>query len=176
MNPYLVGGVVLLWLLSSEKKTSPRSSAPKGTPKQNVLRWVPLMKDAKSHYPIVPLSLAAAFMENESGGNPNAHGPTNDAGLFQFIPSTARAYKLSLSPVDERLNPAKATFAAFHLISDLLQQWPGDERAAIASYNAGTGGVQSYRRRTGSKGVPNEAYVRHIQEKREKYRFLDQGA
>ena len=43
--------------------------------------------------------------EVESSFNPEARSPIGAAGLFQFMPATAKSVGLSLSPQDERLNP-----------------------------------------------------------------------
>jgi len=75
--------------------------------------------------------------------------PYHAAGIWQFIPSTARAYGL-IAPdkledmvpgKDERLDPAKETDAAMRLLRDLnhlFQDW----RLALKAYNEGEKRVQ----------------------------------
>lgn len=63
------------------------------------------------------------------------------AGLWQFMPGTARKYGLEVSYwVDERMDPEKATGAAVRYLKD-LKEWFGDWHLALAGYNRGEGGV-----------------------------------
>lgn len=87
----------------------------------------------------VPLVLAYVSMQ-ESLLNPNAKSHAGAAGLWQFIPSTGRAYGLKInSSVDERLQWRKATVAAAGYFRKLLSLYGKGEGVllAIASYNAG---------------------------------------
>ncbi|TBR25398.1 hypothetical protein EPO15_02295, partial [bacterium] len=87
------------------------------------------------------------------------------AGLWQFMPGTARKYGLEVSYwVDERMDPEKATGAAVRYLKD-LKEWFGDWPLALAGYNRGEGGVgrdmQSTRSAdfgtlAGRGGLPNE--------------------
>ena len=73
----------------------------------------------------------------ESYLNPRALSPAKAAGVWQFLPETARQYGLEVSDeVDERYHLAKATDAAARYLKsayDLYGDWP----SAIASYNGG---------------------------------------
>jgi len=63
------------------------------------------------------------------------------AGLWQFMPYTARNYGLEVSYwVDERYHPEKATQAAIRYLSDLYR-WFGDWHLALAAYNRGENGI-----------------------------------
>lgn len=78
----------------------------------------------------------------ESSLNQRALSPAKAAGLWQFMPETARQYGLQVdSEVDERYNTIKATQAACTYFKDAYKRF-GNWMAVVASYNAGQGGIQ----------------------------------
>lgn len=87
----------------------------------------------------------------ESGLRPAVHSPVGAAGLWQFVPSTARVYGLTVNgQVDERLDPHKATQAAAQMLAALYEQF-GDWALVLAAYNCGPGRVRKAIRSAGSK-------------------------
>lgn len=87
----------------------------------------------------------------ESALRPAVHSPVGAAGLWQFIPSTARIYGLTVNnQVDERLDPHKSTEAAVKMLSSLHDQF-GDWGLVLAAYNCGPGRVRKAIRSAGSK-------------------------
>jgi membrane-bound lytic murein transglycosylase D len=87
----------------------------------------------------------------ESGLNPKAISRAGAAGLWQFMPSTGRIYRLNQNwYVDERLDPEKATEAACRYLKQLYGMF-GDWQLALAAYNAGPGNVNKAIRRSGGK-------------------------
>ena len=77
----------------------------------------------------------------ESGYNPRAYSYAHASGIWQFIPSTGRAYGLRSDPwFDERRSPEKETRAAARLFKDLYKQF-GSWELAFAAYNGGPGTV-----------------------------------
>src|ERR1051326_1820045 len=65
--------------------------------------------------------------EVESSFNPEARSPAGAVGLFQLMPNTARALRLSLQPQDERLQTAKSARAAAQHLRHLYDRF-GDWR------------------------------------------------
>jgi membrane-bound lytic murein transglycosylase D len=77
----------------------------------------------------------------ESALIPEALSPMAAAGIWQFIPSTARLYGLQVSRlIDERYNPIKSTHAAARYLQNAYKIF-GDWLLVIAAYNCGEGRV-----------------------------------
>jgi len=88
----------------------------------------------------------------ESSYNPGARSKAGAAGLWQFMPATARRYLRVDAAVDERLDPYKSSEAAAHLLQhnhSVLKSWP----LAITAYNHGTSGVRRAVRETGTENL-----------------------
>ena len=78
----------------------------------------------------------------ESGFNQNARSRVGAVGLWQFMPSTARRYGLTVDAwVDERRDPFIATGAAIRFLSELNSRF-GSWYLAAAAYDAGPGKIQ----------------------------------
>ena len=78
----------------------------------------------------------------ESGYQPYAYSPSKAAGIWQFIPPTAKEYGLRRNWwYDGRRDIDKSTKAAAHFLKDMHRHFKRDWLLAIASYNTGAGKV-----------------------------------
>ena len=87
-------------------------------------------------------------------------------GLWQFMYSTGRLYKLNInSVIDDRRDPVKATHAAARYLKDLYDIYK-DWTLVIAAYNCGPGNVNKAIRRSGNKKDYWDIYYRLPRETR----------
>ena len=85
----------------------------------------------------------------ESALQAKAYSRAGAAGLWQFMPATAKSYGLEVnSMVDERYDPYKATKAACKYMKALYKMY-NDWSLAIAAYNCGPGNVNKALARAG---------------------------
>jgi membrane-bound lytic murein transglycosylase D len=93
----------------------------------------------------------------ESAMNPVALSHAQAAGLWQFIPSTGRAYNLQQDWwVDNRRDVVKSTEAALDYLQKIYAMHGNDWFLALASYNWGEGAVARAVRRNQARGLPTD--------------------
>ncbi len=119
-------------------------------------------------------SLLAAVIYSESHFNPTAESRSGAIGLMQLTPDTAKGIAVRTGGTAFRLsdltNPAiNIRYGAWYL--HLLLTKYGDERMALAAYNAGQGNVDRWR----SAGLPvqfpeTNAYVDRVEHLKAVYR------
>jgi membrane-bound lytic murein transglycosylase D len=89
----------------------------------------------------------------ESSFNPIAYSHAGAAGLWQFMPSTGRLFKLRVDRVvDERFDPWRSTEAAAALLANnhrVTGTWP----LALIAYNHGPGGPIRARKALGTDDI-----------------------
>ena len=99
----------------------------------------------------VPAQIAA-LPHVESSFNLAAYSKVGAAGLWQFMPGTAKRYMRVDNLVDERLDPYTATDAAANLMLynyRLVGTWP----LAVTAYNHGPGGLRTVQDELGTSDI-----------------------
>lgn len=104
----------------------------------------------------VRAGLVRAVIQVESAFNPRAISSKGAMGLMQLMPATARQFGVS-----NAFDPSENVRAGVAYLRQLLDRYGGDERLALAAYNAGPGAVDRF-----GQSVPPFAetrdYVRRI--------------
>jgi soluble lytic murein transglycosylase-like protein len=108
-------------------------------------------------------ALLKGLVSQESGFDPNARSGAGALGLTQLMPGTA-----SSLGVTNPLDPAQSLQGGARYLRQQLDRFGGDERLALAAYNAGPGAVARY------GGVPpyseTQNYVNSVMAKAAAYR------
>ena len=116
---------------------------------------------AAAKYHVDP-ALLRGLIRQESNFNANAHSPAGARGLTQLMPGTAAALGVDPSV------PAQAIEGGAKYLRQQLDRFGGDEKLALAAYNAGPGAVAKF------GGVPPYAetqnYVNSVLSKAASYR------
>lgn len=107
-------------------------------------------------------NLVRAMIKVESNYDPTALSKKGAQGLMQLMPQTADSMRL-IDPFHPRDN----IFAGVAYFRALLDRYGGNEKLALAAYNAGPSAVDKY------NGIPpypeTRNYVKKVQELQEKY-------
>ncbi|MBS1190457.1 MAG: LysM peptidoglycan-binding protein [Rhodocyclaceae bacterium] len=103
----------------------------------------------------MPTELALLPMV-ESAYNPMAISPAQASGLWQFIPSTGKTYKLEQNWwQDQRRDIVASTAAALDYLQNIYEM-QGDWHLALASYNWGEGAVKRAMEKNAARGLPTD--------------------
>jgi len=113
-----------------------------------------IVDDALADWDLPPALAAVPFIESGYRNvDTSANSRANTAGIWQFVPATARAYGLVISgDVDERRDVRRSTDAACAYLTDLHDQF-GDWGLALAAYNAGPTAVRRAMRDQGTDDI-----------------------
>ena len=100
--------------------------------------YQPWVQQAASNTGLSP-AIVAAQINTESGFNPRATSPTGAQGIAQIEPGTWAGLGIAGTPY----SPQAALQGYSKLMSELLAQFHGNVRDALAAYNAGSGNLQA---------------------------------
>lgn len=104
-----------------------------------------LVQQAAAQYGVNP-QLALAIAQQESGLNPNLiNAKSGAAGVMQLMPATAASLGVTNS-----LDPTQNIPGGVSYLAQMLQQFNGDQVAAVAAYNWGPGNVANAQARYGA--------------------------
>lgn len=110
----------------------------------------------------------------ESAYDPFAYSHANAAGMWQFIPGTARIMGVKQNEwFDGRRDIIESTRAAYDFLSLLYKKF-GDWQLVLAAYNAGPGAVQRAIERNQAEGLPTDFWSLRLPAETRSYvpRFL----
>jgi peptidoglycan lytic transglycosylase len=137
------------------------------------LRYEQIIRGHAQNYDLDPALLAAVIYQ-ESKFKANARSSSGAIGLMQLLPDTAKGIALhtggSQFRVDDLYDPEiNVRYGAWYL-RRLLQKY-GDERTALAAYNAGQDNVDRWRREgVGIQFSETRAYVKRVEDLKKIYR------
>lgn len=113
-------------------------------------RYLPYFEEVFAYYGVPKEITRLAFVE--SMFREKALSKVAAAGLWQFMPDTARRYMTVDKNIDERYDPIVASHGAARLLLknyDLLGSWP----LAINAYNTGPGNLQKASQKLGTNDI-----------------------
>jgi soluble lytic murein transglycosylase-like protein len=122
----------------------------------------PIIIQAANRHQVDP-NLVKAVIMAESGYNPRAVSKSGARGLMQLMPRTAKSLG-----VEDSFDPSHNINGGVRYLRQLLNQFDGNVKLALAAYNAGCGNVRKYR------GIPpfkaTKFYVRKVFEYYQNYK------
>jgi len=132
--------------LAKAQAKTPSASTPRAAPVSapiasvgnGPIPYAAQIEAAAKKYGVDP-ALLAGLVKAESNFNPNAQSGVGAKGLTQLMDATARGLGITNS-----FDPIQALDGGAKFLGGLLKQFNGDERLALAAYNAGPGAVKKY--------------------------------
>ena len=97
-----------------------------------------LIRSAATKYGVDP-KLVSAVAEAESSRRPDAVSSAGAVGVMQLMPETAKALG-----VNNVYDPAQNIDGGAKYLKEMLYDFGGDVRSAVAAYNAGPQAVKAY--------------------------------
>lgn len=121
----------------------------------------PILKKNGVHSDILYLACIESYL------NPRAYSGAKAAGIWQFMPATAKEYGLEVSDeIDERYHLEKATEAACKYMKKAYAKY-GNWESVMSAYNGGMGRVS---KELGAQGT-NSAFDLYLTDETSRYPF-----
>ena len=125
-------------------------------------------------------ALLAAVIEAESKFDPEARSSAGAVGLMQLTPTTAKGIAQythgSKFQLSDLVNPDINVRYGTWYLHRLLDHYHGDERRALAAYNAGEANVDSWiAQHVGIQFAQTRAYVDKVEKLKKLYRRVYAG-
>lgn len=124
--------------------------------------------DAYADHYRVPRALVRAIITQESNWNSRALSVKGAAGLMQLMPSTAKAYR-----VRNRYSVTENLSGGVEYLADLLGQFRGEMRLAVAAYYCGSRNIQ--RRGLSYRNPEVVAYVESVRRRYQRELYMQAG-
>lgn len=147
------------------RQKHPRITSEKNWYLRNPNYLLRVSERAKRYVYYVSQELAARNMPQElallpiveSAYDPFAYSHGRASGMWQFIPSTGRIFKLRIDWwYDGRRDIVASTQAAINYLDQLQKRFDGDWLLALAAYNAGQGNVSKAIKKNKKKNKPTD--------------------
>jgi soluble lytic murein transglycosylase-like protein len=124
-------------LEKAPKKAAPQIELPP-EPDDATSAFAKLVDEISARH-AVDRDLVHSMIQVESNYNPFAVSNKGALGLMQLVPSTARRFGVS-----DSFNPTQNLEGGVRYMRYLLDHYKGDNRLALAAYNAGEGTVERF--------------------------------
>jgi len=137
------------------------------------LRYEQIVRGHARNYDLDPALLAAVIYQ-ESKFKANARSSSGAVGLMQLLPATAQGIAVHTGGTQFRTSDLydpeiNVRYGSWYL-RHLLEKY-GDERTALAAYNAGQDNVDRWRASgSGIQFAETRAYVKRVEELKDSYR------
>lgn len=129
--PTMSGSIAALNPMAAGLTLSPSA----GPDRTQILSMVRAAADRHGLNPV----LFEALVEQESAFDPRAVSSAGAQGLTQLMPGTAR-----MLGVADPFDPSQNLDGGARYLSQMLKEFGGDQRLALAAYNAGPGAVRRH--------------------------------
>ncbi len=160
--------VAILPKPETQKMVEKQPPAPPSPQKSAHTRFDSIIYIAAARYQVDPAMVKAIILA-ESSYNPKAVSKVGARGLMQLMPATAKELG-----VRDSFNPEQNIHGGVKYYKQLLVQFNGNVKLALAAYNAGRGRVMQY------KGIPpfkdTRYYIKKVLEYHQRYSSQTIGA
>lgn len=148
------GSKILSSLPGRRQPSGLENALSSGHAKKKDSPFYPLILQAANRHQLDPALIKAVIMA-ESRYNPNAISKKGAKGLMQLMPGTAEALG-----VEDGFNPEHNIDAGVRYLKQLMNQFNGDLKLALAAYNAGSRRVREF------QGIPpikaTQEYIKNV--------------